>query len=134
MAARPLRTDACPPNPDSCTATTATIRHVLRALASESGPGEGLNRARLLRPLVAPAHDMLRERFESGGSAEEYLRGRARLADSVVIGLLHIASISSEIRDGSMVAPLAAVATGGMKQKARRLAVAAGASDKYVNN
>ena len=47
-AARPLRTDACPPNPDSCTAPTATIRHGLRALASESGPGEGLNRARLL--------------------------------------------------------------------------------------
>ena len=113
MAMRPPRADASPPNPDSCTAPTATFRHALRALASESGPGEGLNRARLLRPLVAQAHDKLRERFESGGSAEEYLRGRARLADSVVIGLLHIASISSGIRDGSMVAPLAAVATGG---------------------
>jgi UTP:GlnB (protein PII) uridylyltransferase len=85
----------------------------LRALASESGPGEGLNRVRLLRPLVAQAHDILRERFESGGSAEEYLRGRARLADSVVIGLLHIASISSGIRYRSMVAPLAAIAAGG---------------------
>src|SRR6516225_5339991 len=98
-------------------APTATIRHALRALASESGPGEGLNRARLLRPLVAQAHDMLRERFESGGSAEEYLRGRARLADGIVSGLLHIASISSGIRDGSMVAPLAAVATGGYGRK-----------------
>jgi [protein-PII] uridylyltransferase len=67
----------------------------------------------LLRPLVAQAHDILRERFESGGSAEEYLRGRARLADGVVIGLLHIASISSGIRHGSMVAPLAAIAAGG---------------------
>ena len=117
IAAQPLCADACPPNPDSCRAPTATFRHALRALASESGPGEGLNRARLLRPLVAQAHDMLRERFESGGSAEEYLRGRTRLADGVVSGLLHIASISSGIRDGSMVAPLAAVATGGYGRK-----------------
>jgi [protein-PII] uridylyltransferase len=68
---------------------------------------------RRFRPLVAQAHDILRERFESGGSAEEYLRGRARLAESVVIGLLHIASISSGIRYRSMVAPLAAIAAGG---------------------
>jgi [protein-PII] uridylyltransferase len=68
---------------------------------------------RLLRPLVAQAHDILRERFESGGSTEAYLRDRARLADSVVIGLLHIASMSSGIRNGSMVAPLAAIAVGG---------------------
>jgi [protein-PII] uridylyltransferase len=111
--AQPVRADACPPNSDSCTAPTATIRHTLRALASESGPGEGFCRVRLLRPLVAQAHDILRERFESGGSAEDYLRGRARLADSVVIGLLHIASLSSGMRHGSMVAPLAAIAAGG---------------------
>jgi hypothetical protein len=104
MAMRPARADARPPNSDSCTAPTATIRHALRALASESGPGKGLNQVRLLRPLVAQAHDILRERFESGGSAEEYLRGRARLADSLVIGLLHIESISSGMRNGSVVA------------------------------
>ena len=68
---------------------------------------------RRLRPLVAQAHDILRERFESGGSAEAYLRDRARLADGVVIGLLHFASISSGLRDRSMVAPLAAIAAGG---------------------
>ncbi len=113
MAMRPARADARPPNSDSCTAPTATIRHALRALASESGPGKGLNQVRLLRPLVAQAHDILRERFESGGSAEEYLRGRTRLADSVVIHLLHIESISSGMRNGSMVAPLAAIAAGG---------------------
>ena len=113
MAARPRRADACPPNSNSCTVPTATIRHALRALASESGPGEGLNQVRLLRPLVAQARDILRERFESGGSAEAYLRDRARLADSIVIGLLHIASISCGIRDGSMVAPLAVIAAGG---------------------
>ncbi len=101
-----------PANLDSCTAPTATIRHALRAFASERGPGEGLNRVRLLRPLIARVRETLRKRFESGGSAEAYLRYRARLADSVVIGLLHVVSISSEIRDGSMVAPLAAIAVG----------------------
>jgi hypothetical protein len=113
MAMRPPRAGSCPPNSYSCTAPTAKIRHALRDLASESGPGEGLNRVRRLRPMVAQAHDILRERFESGGSAEEYLRGRARLADSVVIGLLQVASISSGMRHGSMVAPLAAIAAGG---------------------
>ena len=84
-----------------------------RSYASESGPGKGLNQVRLLRPLVAQAHDILCERLESGGSTQAYLRDRARLADSVVIGLLHIASISCGIRDGSMVAPVAAIAAGG---------------------
>ena len=56
--AMPLRADAWLPNPDSYTAPTATIRHALRALASESGPGEGLYRVRRLRPLVAQAHDI----------------------------------------------------------------------------
>ena len=107
MATQPRRADACPPNSNSCTVPTATIRHALRALASESRRGERLNRVRLLRPLVAQAHDILRERFESGGSAEAYLRDRARLADSVVIGLLHIASMSSGIRDGNTAAPRA---------------------------
>jgi len=116
MATQPRRADACPPNSDSRTVPTIAIRHALRAIASESGR-ERLNRVRLLRPLVAQAHDILRERFESGGSAESYLRDRARLADSVLIGLLHIASISSGIRNGSMVAPLAAIATGGYGRK-----------------
>jgi hypothetical protein len=48
MAMRPPRADASPPNPDSCTGPTAKIRHALRALASENGPGEGLNQVRLL--------------------------------------------------------------------------------------
>jgi [protein-PII] uridylyltransferase len=91
----------------------APIRHKLRAIASESGPGKGLNAAKLLRPLVAQAHDILRERFEAGGSAEDYLCERAKLADSAVVGLLHIASISNGIRNRSMVAPLAAIAVGG---------------------
>jgi hypothetical protein len=92
---------------------TAAVRHALRALASETGPKAGLRGVKLLRPIVAEAHEALRERLEAGGLAEDYLRGRARLADSVVVGLLHIASISTGVRGGSMVAPLAAIATGG---------------------
>jgi [protein-PII] uridylyltransferase len=92
---------------------TAAIRHALRALASETGPLAGLHGVKLLRPLVAQAHEVLRERLEAGGSVEAYLRGRTRLADSAVVGLLHIASVSSRMRGGNMVAPLAAVAVGG---------------------
>jgi [protein-PII] uridylyltransferase len=92
---------------------TAAVRHALRALASEAGPQAGLGGIKLLRPLVAQAHEVLRERLEAGGSVEDYLRGRARLADSVVLGLLHIASVSTGMRGNNMVAPLAAVAVGG---------------------
>src|SRR5258708_16494929 len=96
---------------------TTAIRHALRALASEAGPQTGLRGVKLLRPLVARAHEVLRERLEAGGSVEAYLRGRARLADSAVIGLLHFASVSSGIRGDSMVAPLAAVAIGGYRRR-----------------
>ena len=92
---------------------TTAIRHVLRALASETAPQAGLRGVRLLRPLVAQAHEMLGERLEAGGSVEDYLRGRAHLADSAVIGLLHIAPVATGMRGGSMIAPLAAVSVGG---------------------
>jgi [protein-PII] uridylyltransferase len=95
----------------------APIRHKLRAIASESGPGKALNAVKLLRPLVAQGHNILRERFEAGGSAQDYLRDRAKLADSAVVGLLHVASISNGIRNRSMVAPLAAIAVGGYGRK-----------------
>jgi [protein-PII] uridylyltransferase len=89
---------------------TVAIRHALRALAGEQA---GLRRVKLLRPLVAQVHEVLREHFEANGSLEDYLRGRARLADSTVVGLLHVASVSTRMRGNSMVAPLAAVAVGG---------------------
>jgi [protein-PII] uridylyltransferase len=104
------------PNSNSGGTQSATIRHMLHAIAGESGP-KALDRVKELRPLVTQAHDILRERFESAGSAEDYLRGRARLADSAVVGLLHIASLSNGIRGGSMVAPLAAIAVGGYGRK-----------------
>jgi hypothetical protein len=87
----------------------APLRHKLRAIASESSPGKGLNAAKFLRPLVAQAHDILRERLEAGGSAEDYLCDRAKLADGAVVGLLRIASTSNGIRHRSMVAPLVVV-------------------------
>jgi hypothetical protein len=65
---------------------------VLRAIASD--PGEALDRKRWLarvRPLVDSAHATLRTRFEADGSFEAFLRGRPRLADGAVIGLLHLA-------------------------------------------
>jgi UTP:GlnB (protein PII) uridylyltransferase len=93
--------------------STATIRHALRALACETDRRAGLRGVKLLRPLVAQAHKALRERLEAGGSVEDNLRGRARLADSAVVGLLHLASASTGMRGGSMIAPLAAVAVGG---------------------
>ena len=82
-------------------------------LRAKAGQANGPTRRKLLRPLVAQAHDILRERFEAGGSAEDYLYDRTKLADSTVVGLVHIASISNGIRDRSTVAPLAAIAVGG---------------------
>ena len=102
-------------NSNCYTTVIAPVRQKSLAIASESGPGKGL---KLLRPLVAQAHHILRERFEADGSAEDYLCDRAKLADSAVVGLLHIASISNGIRDRSMVAPLAAIAVGGYGRKA----------------
>jgi UTP:GlnB (protein PII) uridylyltransferase len=108
---------ACPARSNFDTTVIAAIRHRSRAIANECGAGEGSHPVKLLRPLVAQAHGILRERFEAGGSVEDYLRDRAKLADSAVIGLLHIASISSGIRNRSMVAPLAAIAVGGYGRK-----------------
>ena len=94
-------------------APTAGIRSALRALAFETGPGAAQRGVRCLRPLIAQAHEILRDRLEGGGAVEDYLAGRARLADSAVVGLLHIASIRAGIRRNRMVAPLAVVAVGG---------------------
>ena len=90
---------------------TAAIRSALRALPCAAGAQAGLRDVRRLRPLVAEAHEILRKRLETGGAVEDYLRSRARLADSAVVGLLHIASLATGLRDDGMVAPLAAVAS-----------------------
>ena len=69
-----------------------SVRHALRAIASD--PAEALDRRRSLarvRALVARSQAMLRAGFEADGSVTAFLRGRARIADGAVIGLLHLA-------------------------------------------
>ena len=75
---------------DSDTPVTAAIRHKSRAIASESGTGKGTNPVKLLRPSSRRPMASC-ERFEAGGSVERYLSARAKLADSAVLSLLHIA-------------------------------------------
>ena len=75
---------ACPARSNFDTTVIAAIRHRSRAIASESGAGGGSHPVKLLRPLVAQAHGILRERFEAGGSVEDYLRDRAILVCSTL--------------------------------------------------
>jgi [protein-PII] uridylyltransferase len=88
---------------------------VLRAIASD--PGEALDRKRWLarvRPLVDRSHATLRARFEAEGSVEAFLRGRARLADGAVIGLLHLARTVVRSDDVvTAIAPVTVMALGG---------------------
>src|SRR5260221_1011789 len=62
---------------------TTAIRHALRALASETGPQTGLRGVKLLRPLVARAHEVLRERTRSCASA---LRRAAQSIPTCAVG------------------------------------------------
>ena len=99
--------DAAPP--------AGSGRHVLRAIASD--PGEALDRKRWLarvRPLVVRTQATLRARFEADGSVAAFLRGRARLADDGVIGLLHLARAVVRSDDVvSAIAPVTVLAVGG---------------------
>jgi [protein-PII] uridylyltransferase len=92
--------DAAPP--------AASVRHVLRAIARD--PGEALDRRRWfarVRPLVDRSHATLRARFEGDGSVTPFLRGRTRLADGAVIGLLYLAR--AVVRSDAVVTPIAPV-------------------------
>jgi [protein-PII] uridylyltransferase len=111
------RIAASPATTNCDTVVIASIRQKLRAIASQGDPRKDTNPVKLLRPLVAQAHEILRERFEAGGSADDYLCDRAKLADSAVVGLLSRAAISHGIHNRSMVAPLAAIAVGGYGRK-----------------
>ena len=92
-----------------------SVRHVLRAIASN--PGAELDRRRWLarvRPVVDRSRAALRSRFESDGSAAAFLRGRARLADGAVIGLLHLARAAFRSDDVvTAIAPVTVLAVGG---------------------
>src|SRR5260370_11856373 len=61
---------------------SAAIRHALRALASETGPLAGLRGVKLVRPLVAQAHEVLRERLAAGRLVRARMRARARPSHS----------------------------------------------------
>jgi [protein-PII] uridylyltransferase len=93
----------------------AVVRHVLRAAASD--PAVVLDRQRWLarvRPLVDRAHATLRARFEADGSVEAFLRGRARLADGTVIGLLHLArAVVRSDQVVTAISPVTVLAVGG---------------------
>jgi Putative nucleotidyltransferase DUF294 len=92
--------DAAPP--------AESVRHVLRAIAGD--PSEARDRKRWLtrvRPLVDRSHATLRARFEADGSVTAFLRGRTRLADGAVIGLLHLAR--AVVRSDAVVTPIAPV-------------------------
>jgi [protein-PII] uridylyltransferase len=92
-----------------------SVRHVLRSIASEPATLPRRRRWReRARRLVDREHATLRARFEADGLVEPFLRGRTRLADGAVIGLLHLAR--AEIRPRgpeSMIAPLTILALGG---------------------
>jgi [protein-PII] uridylyltransferase len=91
------------------------VRHMLRAVASEPEFARDRNRwlARV-RTLLDREHATLRARFETDGQVEALLRGRARLADGVVVGLLHLARAIGEAHEMvTPVAPLTVLAVGG---------------------
>jgi [protein-PII] uridylyltransferase len=100
---------------DDAAPSAESLRHVLRAIASD--PGEALDRRRWLarvRPLLNRSHAALRARFEADGSVEAFLRGRTRLADGALIGLLQLARVvvrSDQVV--SAIAPVTVLAVGG---------------------
>jgi [protein-PII] uridylyltransferase len=99
--------DAAPP--------AESVRYVLQAIASD--PGEALDRGRWFaraHALLDRSHATLRARFEADGSVEAFLRGRTRLADGAVRGLLHLARAA--VRSDDVVTatgPVTVLAVGG---------------------
>jgi [protein-PII] uridylyltransferase len=94
---------------------TESVWHVLRAIAGD--PSEALERQRWLariRPLVDRSHATLRAGFEAESSVESFLRGRTRLADGAVIGLLHLArAVVGSDQVHTAIAPVTVLAVGG---------------------
>lgn len=91
----------------------ASVLHLLQAVARD--PGAALERERWLaraRALLDRSHATLRGRFEADGSVEAFLRGRTRLADGAVTGLLHLARTGCS-DDVTASAPLTVLAVGG---------------------
>jgi [protein-PII] uridylyltransferase len=99
--------DAAPP--------VESVRYVLQAIAND--PDEALDRGRWCaraHALLDRSHARLRARFEADGSVEAFLRGRTRLADGAVRGLLHLARAT--VRSDDVVTttgPVTVLAVGG---------------------
>ena len=109
--ARPSRKSVA--GPGVCEGTPgASVRHVLRAIATEPAVDRGRWLERV-RPLVDREHAMLRARFEADGCVASLMRGRTRLADGVVIGLLSLARAAVSGGTPSALAPVTIVAVGG---------------------
>jgi hypothetical protein len=90
----------------------ASIRHVLRAIASERpGPGDRRWLARL-QPLIDRRRDVLRHAVAASGRLDDYRIGQARLGDDVVIGLLHLMRVTVDGPADSLAPPLAVAAIG----------------------
>jgi [protein-PII] uridylyltransferase len=100
---------------DDAASPVDSVRHALRAIASD--PAEAVDRRRWLArvgALVDRSQAMLRAGFEAEGSVTAFLRGRARIADSAVIGLLHLArAVLHSDNVVTVIAPLAVLAVGG---------------------
>jgi hypothetical protein len=94
-------------------ASTAPLRYALRALASEpdflAAPHQVIAR---LRPRVDAEKRRLAQGREMRGSLDERLCNWARLVDSAIIGLIHLARVSVDADARTVVAPFAVMAVG----------------------
>ncbi len=90
------------------------VRHMLRAIASERGASGGRQGWRLrVRRLVEREQARLQALVEADGLAEAFERGRARVADGAVVGLLHLARAELPAAGpATVVAPLSILALG----------------------
>jgi [protein-PII] uridylyltransferase len=89
-----------------------SVRHLLRAIATE--PLVARRRClERVRPLVDREHALLQARFEADGCVEALMRGRTRLADGAVLGLLSLARASVSGNAMMALAPVTIVALGG---------------------
>jgi len=95
-------------------ASPISIRGLFRAeaasIARSTSPCEEFRR---LRGIIARAHEGAAAALAAGGAVEDYEQARARLADGVLAGVLHIARCKVFEHSHGSALPLAAIAIGG---------------------
>ena len=95
-------------------ASPVSIRGLFRAeaesIARSSKPHEEFRRLRLI---IERAHADAADALAAGGPVEDYEQARARLADGVLSGVLHIARCKAFEHSRGSALPLAAIAIGG---------------------